>query len=182
MCSEVARRKADTYLQVSYQALPRTACECRRFVPNEKRISRIRTRAPPHMLSVPWLCWYLALRQSHARICLPGAAIRSGNGKRTLGDGLTLALVACCREAGLHPFRDTNAFLLRNCGHDSNHGVAEDAAGVEILLGETAVADAVTGESLQVLQRGRNAFPREPVKRPEQQTSSCRRLPSSNIC
>ena len=53
----------------------------------------------------------------------------------------TLAFVACRRQASPHPLRDTNAFLLRDCGHDGNHRVAEDSAAVEVLLlVETAIA------------------------------------------
>jgi len=59
-----------------------------------------------------------------------------------------LAFVACGRQAGFHSFRDTNAFLLGHGGDNRNDGVPEDAAGVEILLGETAVANAIAGEAL----------------------------------
>ncbi len=80
-----------------------------------------------------------------------------------------LTFVACRDQAGSHPFRDTNAFLLRDCGYDGDNGVAEGAAGVEVLLDEAAIADAVACQPLQMLQCWQNAFAAESVERPEQQ-------------
>ena len=139
------------------------------YLPDEKRISRIRARAQRRTLSAQWLCWYGALAQSRARISLLGEGIRCGNGNEYSGTTQPLAFVACSGQAWPHPLRNTNALLLGDGGDNRDHGVAKDAAGVEILLGEAAIADAVAGESLQMLKRGQNAFPTEPVKRPEQE-------------
>jgi hypothetical protein len=93
----------------------------------------------------------------------------AGAGNEHSGTTQPLALSASGREAGFHPFEDTNALLLGDCGHHGNYGIAEDSAGVEVLLGEAAIADAVACQPLQMLQCWQNAFPAEPVERPEQQ-------------
>ena len=72
-------------------------------------------------------------------------------------------------QAKFHPLRDTNAFLLGNCGYDGDDSLAEGAAGVDLLLCETAIADAIAGQPLKMLHCWQNAFPAEPVERPKQE-------------
>ncbi len=87
----------------------------------------------------------------------------------TLGRPSRLPLL----RAVVKPARMRSEILIRSClatgGDDGDHGVPEDSAGVEALLGMAAIADAVGCQPLKMLQRWQNTFPAEPVERPEQQ-------------
>jgi len=69
---------------------------------------------------------------------------------KTRGRPNRLPLLRSRGQACPDPLRDANAFLLCHHRDNGDYGIPEDVAGVEILLGETVVADAVAGESLRV--------------------------------
>ena len=61
-----------------------------------------------------------------------------------------------------------DALLLRNYGEDRDDGLQEHAAGIEILRGEAAIADAVLREILQASKCFGHSLPTETVEAPEQ--------------
>jgi hypothetical protein len=57
--------------------------------------------------------------------------------------------------------------LLGDGGENRQHGIAEDARTVQVLLSERFEGHAVAGELLQVLQRLQHTLAAEAVERPE---------------
>ena len=76
-------------------------------------------------------------------------------------------------EAGVHPLAEPDALLLCDRGQDRQNGVLEDPAGIQVLLRETAIADAVLRKPLEVVQRLEHSLPAEPVQGPKQH-QACR--------
>ena len=64
-----------------------------------------------------------------------------------------VALGASCFESGLNSLRDSDPLLFRHCGNDGDNSVFEDPARIEILLGESSVADAVGRKAVEMLER-----------------------------
>ena len=95
-----------------------------RFVPDEKRISRNQdSNSAAYTLRAGAV---LVLSS-----CATSASIRERE-TNTRGAAQTFTFVACGRETGFHQFRDSNTFLLGDCGHDGNHDVAKDSTVNEV--------------------------------------------------
>jgi hypothetical protein len=60
-------------------------------------------------------------------------------------------------------FTKPDAFLLRNHGKDRDYGLPEHTAGIEVLLGERAVAYTVLREVLQICERFEHTLAAESV-------------------
>lgn len=81
------------------------------------------------------------------------------------------ALRPRARQTGKRALREADSFLFGDHRQNRNHGLAKHAAGVQILLSETAIADAVPGEGLQIRERLEDALAAEAVQAPEQHQS-----------
>lgn len=72
------------------------------------------------------------------------------------------------RQTGEGPLTQPDAFLLGYRRQNGEHGIAKDAARVEILFSEATPVHSGSGECLKVLQRFQNTLPAESVKRPKE--------------
>jgi len=62
--------------------------------------------------------------------------------------------------AGLYAFAESDSFLLRDRGENGNDRILEDPAGIEVRLGETAIADAGSSQSVEMGEGFEDAFAR----------------------
>src|SRR5271165_333215 len=80
-----------------------------------------------------------------------------------------LSPTAGAGQAGLYAFAESDSFLLRDRGENRDHRILEDPAGIEVRLGETAIADAGPSQSVEMSEGFEDAFAGEAIERPKQE-------------
>ena len=80
-----------------------------------------------------------------------------------------LSPTAGAGQAGSYTFAEADSFLLRDRGENGNDGILEDPAGIEVRLGETAITDAGSSQSVEMSEGFEDAFASEAIERPKQE-------------
>ena len=70
---------------------------------------------------------------------------------------------------GSYAFAESDSFLLRDRGENGDHRILEDPAGIEVRLGETAIADAGPSQSVEMSEGFEDTFAGEAIERPKQE-------------
>ena len=81
----------------------------------------------------------------------------------------SLSLATGAFQAGFGALGNPDSLLFRERRHDRDDGIPEDPAGVEPLLCEAAILDAIAGESVEMRQGFVDSFAGKPIQRPEQE-------------
>ena len=69
-----------------------------------------------------------------------------------------LSPTAGAGQAGSYAFAESDSFLLRDRGENGNDRILEDPAGIEVRLGETAIANASASQSIEMGEGFEDAF------------------------
>src|SRR5580700_4309543 len=89
--------------------------------------------------------------------------------------------IAGAGQAGSYAFAESDSFLLRDRGENGNDRIFEDPAGIEVRLGEAAIADAGPSQSVEMSEGFKDAFAVKRSRDQNKSRSKRRRAASRNI-